>query len=364
MAETRDDQSAGEVSYCSSLADDVWHGLAGSNAFESWHFDAVSDDGREALAIAFYDNYPLSPRFHDLSKGDEDENGTSRSSERCPAVSLVYSVDGKAVLDGVNEYGANEFHVNSHFLDYTIGDSNIRIDEAEYGVGFFVTVDIRVARGRHIRAELEWLLIESSLSPRTEGDPTAMWNLVAPRADVSGKIMLLGRRGKVRKLFQFRGTGYHDHISSRNVHYRDLSSRVWGRAHFVDATVVFDRHGGVQNRNAPGRFFLIRDGKIEARTAECEASGKRRDKLGIRIPRNLVFHSGDGILLSIKPVRTVRSGLSEVKVLCEVSLDAGDGKQRQTIGFAEFIDPRRIRNPVIRWIGDLKVGRSGRSPVI
>ena len=64
MVETIGVKAPTNVSFCSSLKDDRWHNLSGPNAFESWHFDAVSDDGREALVITFYDNYVLSPRFY------------------------------------------------------------------------------------------------------------------------------------------------------------------------------------------------------------------------------------------------------------------------------------------------------------
>lgn len=364
MSKDHVEHSVREVSICSSLKDDVWHGLGGPNAFESWHFDAVSDDGREALVVSFYDNYPLSPRFHDVSKDPDVEGGKAQSSfQRFPAVSLVYSVAGKAVFDAVNEYSANEFNVNSYYLSYSVGDSRFQIAEAEYGAGFLITVEIRTARGRKIRAELEWLLVESDLIPAPEQRNAAVWNVVAPRADVSGKIMQIGRRGRVRKTVHFRGTGYHDQIASENIHYRNLDSRMWGRAHFVDSTVVFDRHGGADDPNAPGMFFLIRDGKIQALDAVCEAKEHKRDLLGLAVPRRVRFESGDLGTLLIKPVTTVRSGISEVKMLSEIELDLGDGKLRKTVGLTEFIDPRRMNSWLFRKLTDTTIGRRGRSPL-
>ena len=59
MSDETTQRSASQISVCSSLSDDTWHNLAGPNAFESWHFDGLSDDGREAVVIAFYDNYIL-----------------------------------------------------------------------------------------------------------------------------------------------------------------------------------------------------------------------------------------------------------------------------------------------------------------
>lgn len=361
MASLNDVTAASAVSFCSSLDADVWRGLGGPNSYESWHFDAVSDDGREALVIAFYDNYPMSPRFF-VQGSRNGENGHSRSSQRCPAVSLVYSVGGRPVFDAVSEYGANEFHINEYKLDYSVGDSRMWLAEAEYGKGFSLIIDIRTRRRRRIRAELEWLFVESDLMPASPPFAPALWNFVAPRADVTGKIMLIGRRGRVRKTVHFRGTGYHDHIASENSHYRDLSSRLWGRAHFVDSTVIFERHGGARERNAPGRLFLVRDGQICERSAKCEATGRKRAGLEAVVPGVITFHSEDEIRLGVTPVRTVRATIAEVKMLSEVTLGLRDGRPRKSIGLTEFVDPRRMRRWLSRRRADLRIGRNGRAP--
>ncbi|MBK7393499.1 MAG: hypothetical protein IPI64_09415 [Chloracidobacterium sp.] len=353
-------RSASQILVCSSISDDSWHNLAGPNAFESWHFDALSDDGREAVVIAFYDNYVLSPRFQ--SNTNVPANVIHSGKHRFPAVSFVYSVDGRPVFNSINEYVEGDFHFGKD-NGCVVAGSSFRFDSAAYGEGFFVTVDVRTAGGRRIRAEMEWLLIESDLMPPDGTRTPGMWNLVAPRADVSGKIMLIGRRGKVRRTVQFRGTGYHDQISSENVHYRELASRMWGRAHFIDSTVVFERHGGVQDHAAAGKVFLIRDGKIHESDAACVASDYKHDRWGLNIPRRISYMSDDQIELRIKPTATIRSGFSEAKMLGEITLGLRDDKPRKTIGMVEFVDPRRMGNRLSRWITDLRIGRNGKAPV-
>ena len=342
------------ISFCSSLKDDAWIGLSGQRAFESWHFDAMSDDGREALVIGFYDNYALSPRFYTSSNSNGDN-------ARFPAVSLAYSVGGKVVLNCVNEFAGGEFISTGDSPDCAIASSSFRIDKADYGSGFMVTVDIRTKRGRRILAELEWLLIESDLKPAPAERVRATWNVAVPRADVSGRISLMGRRGKLRKQIHFRGTGYHDHISSENVHYRELSSRMWGRAHFVDSTVVFERHGGIQDGRSAGKMFIIRDGEIQEHDADCQVGEHKRDRFGLSVPRSIAYTS-DAYNLHIKPTSTIRSGFCEVKMLGEVTLESG-GNKRKTAGILEFIDPRRMQHRLYRWISDLRIGRNGRSPL-
>ena len=360
MAETNGLQAATSVSFCSSLKDNAWHNLSGPNAFESWHFDAVSDDGREALVVTFYDNYVLSPRFVVNSATEPDVIYSGQ--HRFPAVSFVYSVDGKPILRSVNEYVEGDFR-SSPNAGCSIVGSSFRVDTAEYGSGYVVNIDIRTFGGRRIRAELEWLLIESDLTPPLENRSEAIWNVVAPRADVSGKIMLVGRRGKTRKMIQFRGTGYPDQVTSSNVHYRDLDSRMWGRAHFTDSTVVFERHGGVRDRSAPGKFYLIRDGLIDEREATCETGDYRRDRCGLLVPRRISFASDNDVKLIVKPATAFRSGFSEVKMLSEITLELPDGKARKATGITEFVNPQRLRNRFVRWISDLRIGSEDRSPL-
>ena len=359
MAESTGLQLETAVSFCSSLKDDVWHNLAGPNAFESWHFDGVSDDGREALVVAFYDNYVLSPRFYANSSGQE--NVTHSGRHRFPAVSFVYSVDGKPVLNAVNEFVDGDFRSDAANSCSVIG-SSFRVGSAAYGSGFMVTIDLRTVGGRRVKAELEWLLIESDLQPSLRPNADAVWNMVAPRADVSGKIMLIGRRGKTRKVVHFRGTGFHDQVTSRNVHYRDLDSRMWGRAHFTDSTIVFDRHAGARDRTAPGQFYLIRDGKIEARTASCESFEFIRDRWGLKVPRTITFLSDEDWKIVVKPKMPFRSGVAEVKMLSEISLELEDKKLRRAMGITEFVNPKRLRSPVARLISDLRIGNEDRSP--
>src|SRR5260221_14305632 len=106
MSEIQNGRSTSSIAFSSSMKDDVWHDQTAPNAFERWHFDALSDDGREALVIAFHDNYPLSPRyFHKTRNG----NGSSGSENRFPAISFTYSINGKVELRSVNEFSRDEF---------------------------------------------------------------------------------------------------------------------------------------------------------------------------------------------------------------------------------------------------------------
>jgi carotenoid 1,2-hydratase len=363
MSEIQDTKSTGSILFSSSLKDDVWHRQTGRNAFESWHFDALSDDGREALVIAFYDNYPFSPRY--FQHGRIENGGSAGDGGRFPAISFTYSVDGKVVLRSVNEYNSSDFSAGHDGIDCSIGVSSFRVDEAEYGSGYILQIDLLTMRKRRIKAELEWLSVEADLLEATAGDSlsAASWNIVAPRSDVSGRITLVGRRGKTRKVIHFRGTGYHDHFRSASSLEETTGARCWGRAHFVDSTAIFQHLAGDENGEDSSNLFLVRDGSMHERDTQSELQNPTRSLFGLKVPRRLSFVSDDNIRLRVKPVKVIQSGFFEVKMLSEITLMLRDGKPRKTFGITEFTAPGRMKNSLYRWLSDLRIGRNGNSPL-
>jgi hypothetical protein len=54
--------SAGDFAFSSSVQADVWHPQPDPKSYEWWYFDALADDGEEAVVIMFLDNFIYSPR--------------------------------------------------------------------------------------------------------------------------------------------------------------------------------------------------------------------------------------------------------------------------------------------------------------
>jgi carotenoid 1,2-hydratase len=328
---------------------------------EYWHFDALSDDGSEALIVRFHSNYPFSSRYFkhmgsDVHKSDEPQ--------RFPAICFTYWVDGSAALHTVNEFAGGDFLASPVNDGHAIGMSSFRIEAAEYGTGYVLKIDLSTSLKRRIKAECEWVAIESGPYNDLRGDGTDLdaWSVSAPRADVSGRITLIGRRGDVRKLVHFRGTGYHDHVRSGSVVEGIGGPRCWGRVHFADSTVVFQQLAGSLGESS-GDMILVRDGSAEKFETRCEINGLTRDRSGLLIPREITLTAADNIKLTVKPVRVVCSGFFESQMLSETTLELGDGKHHSTLGLTEFSDPRRMKNPFFRWVTDLRTGKDGKSPL-
>lgn len=352
----------GDFAFSSSVKDCRWHGLESPHSFERWYFDALSDDGREALVITFHDNYELSPRFF---THNTDSNGNlSQGAKRFPSVSLVYAVDGKPVLRAVNEFSSDKFTAKDRNIGCSIGSSSFELETAEYGSGFVLHIDVLTVRKRRIKADLEWLSIESDL---TEGGVDAPaeavhLNMAVPRSDVSGRISLTDKHGSMRRLVHFRGTGYHDHFQSCRPLTEAVLPSYWGRAHFIDSTAIFHCRESSEGEIC-AKLFLIKDGKIHFRDVQQKDGGLIRTGHGFKVPERLSFVSDDKIRLRIKPVKIFQSGFFESRMLSEMTLTLRDGKPRKTVGITELSTPKLMRSRFFRWLTDLRIGKNGNGPI-
>jgi hypothetical protein len=264
----------------------------------------------------------------------------------------------------VNEFRSSEFSVAPDGSECSIGSSSFKLYSAAYGSGFVLNLELLTARRCRLEAQIEWVSIEGGVvdsSNRSETGSSSL-NIVAPRSDVSGKIVRIGRRGRSRTIFQFRGTGYHDHFHSDHALESALSSRWWGRAHFVDATAIFRSDQTPGESGVASKLFLVRDGAIHERAVTTEAKNVIRDRYGLTVPGRFAFLSEDNIRLRVKPLEVIESGFFKKSMVCEMTLMLRDGKPRKTLGITGFIAPGRLKNVLFRWFTDLRIGKNGKWP--
>ena len=265
------------------MAGDVWHRGKDPKAYEWWYFDALSDDGKDAVAISFLDNFVYSSGYNRTAS-----RSNSHSHDvpvRFPAISFIYFENGRTRYRSVIDYPSDAFEASDDKIAVRIGDCSLNFQRASYGSGYLIEIDVPLSGDRRLTARFEWLLIESDLlnGPNCTSSETHCWNVTAPRSDVSGKVAIFDRKGTEVELLHFRGTGYHDHKLDSRWMATTVRDWYWGRAHFNDSTAVFCRYREYDEKRTSTKLLLVRNGELKHFDAGCDETGHSRDKLGISI---------------------------------------------------------------------------------
>lgn len=345
--------------YTSNIALDVWTPKQDAKAFEWWYFDALSEDGRDAVVVIFLDNFIFSPRYN--SPNRRNPNGAAEA-QRIPAIAFIYYRDGKAVYRAVNEFGQADFAAGLETPSCRIGANSFEFKYAPYGSGYFVSIDTKLSRNRHLKAQFEWLSIESNFLPEKQISPhdSHIWNLVAPRSDVTGRITVSNVTGDEKDVIHFRGTGYHDHNSDNRWLPETVSDWQWGRAHFADSTAVFYRYKEFGQKEPVTKLFTIMEGEFHVRDSQYEEAIFKRDKFGIKYPSRQSFVLQNNTRLRVKQKQIIDSSFFYLRFLSEMTLTIRDGKPRKTLGITEYLAPKALKYGWLDWLVNMRIGRHGK----
>ncbi len=328
MIESANALSETKLALWSSTADGTWADQISGERHVRWHFDALSDDGREAMVIVFVADRPELSLLASTAADSTEE--TDRT------VFFSYFVDGKAICRASHKLSSevdigNVFHLSGdaeepHFVHTT----------APYGSGYSVELDLKLENGGRLKANLEWLSVESNLLPDAPDLPFAdlKWNLAAPRADVSGRLMITEKSGKVRSINHFRGTGFHDQRSSSSDMIAASREWLWCRAHFADVTTIFFRYWSRSAERPSNTLVLVRDGEIESFPAEFAFGDVGLFDRG-RSPIHVT--AGNEIEMRIAPVKTIRCGESFKRYIADVSIRADEHGTHRSNGLLETV---------------------------
>ncbi len=366
--------STEKFSFISSIAADVWHPKPNAEAYEWWYFDALSEDGRDAVVIIFLDNFIFSPRYNKAAQGlkskvqspkskvEEIQNPKSKI-QNYPAVVFTYYRDGKPKYRAINEFSVEEFAASTDAPSCRIGENSFRLETAPYGSGYVLSVNAKLRKNCHLKANFEWLSIESDFQPDKTislADNAHSWNLAVARADVSGRITVTGDAGKTFDVIHFRGTGYHDHNFDNRWLPETVSDWQWGRAHFADATAVFYCYKEIGATEAATRIFIVQDGNLRETNAAYEEQNFARDIFGIRYPKRLSFELEDNARLRVKQTKIIDSSFFYLRFLSEMTLTLRDGKPRKTVGITEYLAPKALKYRWLDWLVNMRIGRNGK----
>lgn len=345
-------------SYTSSIALDVWRPKTDSKAFDWWYFDALSEDGRDAIVIIFIDNFIFSPRYNAKNSRSPSNSGSGQ----IPAVAFYYYRDGVPVYRSINEFDSGSFSAETDTPSCAIGGSSFIFRSAPYGSGYFVSVNAKLNNRQDIEAHFEWLSIESDFLPDkpVEKQLEHTWNLVVSRADVTGRITVSDRGGINKDIIHFRGTGYHDHSSDNRWLPETICEWWWGRAHFAESTAVFCRYKESDEDDSIVKLITVCNGELREDDAVYEETNFKRDKFGLRFPARQTLLTKDNARLRIKNQKIIDSSFFYLRFLSEMTLTLRDGKPRKTVGITQYLAPKSLKFRWLDWLVNLDIGRNGK----
>ena len=362
----------GNFLFSSSIAADVWHPKPGGEAFEWWYFDALSDDGSEAIVIIFLDNFIFSPQYNSVQSSKvkvqsskvkvQSSSPDHNTPKAVPAVAFVYYRDGKPCYRAINEFAPEEFSASEQNPECRIGDNFFRFEAAPYGSGYVLSINAKLRKNRTLEAHFEWLSIESDFLPTRKIEPcdSHCWNLVATRSDVTGSLTVSDEKGKQVDSLHFRGTGYHDHNFDNRWLPETVSDWQWGRAHFSDATAVFYRYKEISESEAATKLFTVCNGKLEERDALYREENFSRHLFGVRYPHRLSFETEDGIKLRVEQNKIIDASFFYLRFLSEMTFTLPDGRKRETLGITEYLAPKALKYRWLDWLVNMRIGKKGK----
>ncbi len=357
-----------KLSVSSSVAADVWHAKENSKAFEWWYFDALSEDGRDAVVIIFLDNFIFSPRYNADNRppsklADRFRQKKDIDCRKCyPALAFTYYRDGKPKYRAINEFAPEDFSAGRDKPSCRLGNNEFRFESAPYGSGYMLSINAKLRHNRTLKANFEWLSVESDFLPGKpfNAEEAHNWNLAVSRADVTGRITVSDASENALDTIHFRGTGYHDHNLDNRWLPETVADWQWGRAHFADATAVFYRYQEFGEPEATTKLFIVRNNELTDCDSSYEETNFTRDKFGIKYPQRLTLQTADNARLRVKQTKIIDSSFFYLRFLSEMTLTLRDGKPRKTVGITEFLNPKALKYQWLDWLTNMRIGRNGK----
>ena len=364
-----------KFSFSSSIANDVWHPKKDSQGYEWWYFDALSDDGRDALVVIFLDNFIFSPRYNSncrkqskqrknsLNNSSENNQPAKEEIDHFPAVAFFYYQDGKPIYRAINEFTPESFSADTNLPACKLGENSFKFESAPYGSGYLLSIKADLRGKRKLEAKLEWLSVESDFLPHKEFvdlEETHHWNLVCPRSDVTGSIKVSDEKGKSLDVRHFRGTGYHDHNCDRRWLPQTVKEWQWGRVHFSDATAVYYRYCELNGDEPVTKLFLIKNGELKIFDAYYEERKMRRSVFGMKFPKEITVTTEDNIELNITQFKPIDESFFYLRFLSEARLKCPNSETHEAFAITERLAPKALKYRWLDWLVNMRIGRNGK----
>lgn len=305
--------------------------------YEWWYFDAMSDDQRYSIVVILYEGNPFSTRYNQrLLDGQEPQP------EEHPAISIsIYDYD-TPIYYSFTEFEADDccfsedspaVRVGSHTMSSTAQDGRIR---------YTLELDEQLPNGEGIQAELGFESEQSGIFAESDEQGKGhCWNLIQPRAAVTGNIILLSD-GQKKNEIAFQGTGYHDHNTGQEPMRDEFTDWYWGRFHFDYGTLVYYvmNRQQTQQHNA---WLISADNSSLLRSFEnIDLADRGFTLFGLKTARKVGLRTNQ-VEAQVQQSGLIDNGPFYQRYRSEAFLRVpSEGVIESTKGISEYIHPNRI----------------------
>jgi len=308
-------------------------------AYEWWYFDAVSDDGATEFVIIFYEGNPFSRRYI-----KNQYNGSPARPSNHPAISISIYQDDKPVYYSFTETKESAASFDDQFPSMQIDDHSMQGSLHGDDVIYQLQLNEKLPSGDKIKAELEFrgpLLGAESFGPAQNKNHA--WDLIQPRADVTGRIQYSSRT-QTENIIDFKGQGYHDHNKGNEPLKNQFDDWYWGRFHFKNHSLVYYLMD--HNKEDAFAWIISKDGlKVLEVLDTVQLQDFARTIYGMRSARKLTFSNGHAQVL-IQQTKMLDSGPFYQRFSSHAFVDGSSSQPMTSRGITEYLCPPRIYN---RW---------------
>jgi carotenoid 1,2-hydratase len=338
---------------------------------EWWYFDAISDDGRDALVVILFAGLPFDPKYGKAAIRHLNDPGSHPAPDpldHCGVAISWYRPDGASVRRkgrgnpgtraqayALNAHGRDEFDHEASPFRIAVANSRIERDDD----GYRVVVDAPDwDPSRRIAADLRFRPAAGTEPLEVElggSDSPHRWMLAAADCRVEGTVSVSGPGGEA---IEFRGRGYHDHNAGAEELSTAMTRWEWGRVHHEDRTEIYYI---AEPKAGPKTSLWIscRDGKPEEVRDAPEIRVSQPWKTWFFVPYHgsMTLADGEGGTLQRWIDHIVDSGPFYQRWLAEFR---GPGSRSNRLGIAEQLDTAKLNHPLYDWMVPYRLKRPGR----
>ena len=346
---------------------DIWHNLQEPGSYEWWYFDAEDQEQGLSLVCIWFAGFAFSPYYmeHYLDWKRKKSSNPPKALDYA-AFSFQLYEDGREVVNFIKEGPSSLFESTGSGIDVRFEKNRFYYNRQQQSYVLDIAFDYP-ARRQKITAKLLFNVRHRYSYRKCDGNnhgnvPRHEWLLTLPRADVSGSVTLEDMMKNKSRTFHLRARGYHDHNLGIMPVHEYIDTWYWGRAFSEEYDLIYYMIFFKNSGYRPLSLCMLHDNTSRELAVHeglsVDESGLRRGLFAPVHSRNLRF-SRDGLCIDIQQKQVLDSGPFYLRYSSNIVFQGNDQGLVSLTGISEFLNPARLKLPLLRFFTRCRVWREG-----